>query len=130
MSVREYTNKLLDAIHAGDINAIAVLEICLKYMSEHDVRDMCRCYDLLDEEEPSGSFDEHALDLLDAELAKLNVGASLYSSEDAAYVEVKSDSLEDIEAVKRIIKKQGYQISHEEESESSDYRAYYMWIFA
>lgn len=130
MNIREYTNQLLAEVDAGNINARAVLAMCLDYMSEDDVRDMCRCNDLFDIEEPSGSFDDWALDFLDAELAKLNVGASLYSSEDEAYVEVKSDCLEDIEAVKRIIKKQGYQISEELESEGSDYRAYYMWIFA
>ena len=38
---RKYTNKLLDLIDEGVITRTAVIEACLKYMSEDEVKDMC-----------------------------------------------------------------------------------------
>jgi hypothetical protein len=53
--MREYTNKLIAMMDEGLISAEAVAEMALAYMSEDDVKDMCRANDLLigedDEEE-------------------------------------------------------------------------------
>ncbi len=47
---REYTNRLLEAIDEGWISRTAVIEACLKYMSEEDVKDMCEINELLFED--------------------------------------------------------------------------------
>jgi hypothetical protein len=53
--MREYTSKLIAMMDEGLISAEAVAEMALAYMSEDDVKDMCRANDLLlgedDEEE-------------------------------------------------------------------------------
>ena len=52
--MREYTSKLIAMMDEGLISAAAVAEMALAYMSEDDVKDMCRANDLLlgeDEEE-------------------------------------------------------------------------------
>jgi hypothetical protein len=49
--MREYTTKLLEMMDEGLISAEAVAEMALAYMSEDDVKDMCRANDLLDEED-------------------------------------------------------------------------------
>lgn len=38
--VREYTNKFYEAVSEGLLTDKAVLEMCLSYMSEDDVKDM------------------------------------------------------------------------------------------
>ena len=43
---REYTTAVLDALDQGVLDPRAVVEMCLSYMSESEVRDMCRCNDL------------------------------------------------------------------------------------
>jgi len=48
---RKYTNMLLDMMDDGVINARAVADMCLAYMSEADVEDLCRVNDLLIEDE-------------------------------------------------------------------------------
>jgi hypothetical protein len=48
---REYTTKLLEMMDEGMITAESVAEMCLAYMSEDDVKDMCRANDILDEED-------------------------------------------------------------------------------
>ena len=49
--MREYTVKLLEMMDEGLISAEAVAEMALAYMSEDDVKDMCRANDILDEED-------------------------------------------------------------------------------
>ena len=49
--MREYTTKLIAMMDEGMISAEAVAEMCLAYMSEDDVKDMCRANDILDDEE-------------------------------------------------------------------------------
>jgi hypothetical protein len=57
--MREYTTKLLEMMDEGLITAESVSEMCLAYMSEDDVKDMCRANDILDEdEEDDGQPDE------------------------------------------------------------------------
>lgn len=49
--MRDYTVKLLEMMDEGLMSAEAVAEMCLAYMSEDDVKDMCRANDILDEED-------------------------------------------------------------------------------
>ena len=49
--MREYTTKLIAMMDEGLISAEAVAEMALAYMSEDDVKDMCRANDILDDEE-------------------------------------------------------------------------------
>ena len=48
---RPATNKLIDMMDEGLLSAEAVAEMALAYMSEDDVKDMCRANDILDEED-------------------------------------------------------------------------------
>ena len=48
---REATTRLLEMMDEGLISAEAVAEMALAYMSEDDVKDMCRANDILDDEE-------------------------------------------------------------------------------
>ena len=41
--VRKFTNKLLDLMDEGIINRCDIVMAALMYMSEDDVRDMCKC---------------------------------------------------------------------------------------
>jgi len=57
--VREYTNKLRDLLDEGAITQEAVVDMALAYMSEDDVKDMCRSNDLLlDDDELEEDEDE------------------------------------------------------------------------
>jgi hypothetical protein len=49
--MREYTNKLLELIEEDMIDPINVVEMCLSYMSEDEVKDMCLSNDLFDEDD-------------------------------------------------------------------------------
>jgi len=49
--MREYTSKLIAMMDEGLISAEAVAEMALAYMSEDDVKDMCRANDILLEED-------------------------------------------------------------------------------
>jgi hypothetical protein len=56
--MRKYTTKLLEMMDEGLISAEAVAEMCLAYMSEDDVKDMCRANDILDEEDEDRIVEE------------------------------------------------------------------------
>ena len=45
--VRKYTNYLLDIMDEEALSATFVARMCLKYMSEDEVKDMMRSNDLL-----------------------------------------------------------------------------------
>ena len=47
--VRENTNKLLDMIEDGVLDATFVVTACLKYMSEDEVSDMMRSNEILED---------------------------------------------------------------------------------
>ena len=49
--MREYTNKLLEMIEEDMIDPINVVEMCLSYMSEDEVKDMCLSNDIIDLDE-------------------------------------------------------------------------------
>lgn len=50
--MREYTNKLYDLLDMDAITEEAVIDMCMNYMSEDDVKDMCLANDLfIDDEE-------------------------------------------------------------------------------
>jgi hypothetical protein len=64
--MREYTSKLIAMMDEGLISAEAVAEMALAYMSEDDVKDMCRANDLLlDEEEEEADEEEWTPDNAD-----------------------------------------------------------------
>lgn len=46
--VRKYTNFLWDRMDEEVLSATFIAHMCLKYMSEDQVKDMMRVYDLLD----------------------------------------------------------------------------------
>lgn len=48
---REYTRKLLDALDEGLLTDADVVNMCLSYMSEDDVKDMCNDNDLFNAED-------------------------------------------------------------------------------
>ena len=47
--MREYTNKLIDMIDEGLISESYVINACLKYMSEDEVKDMMAHNELIEE---------------------------------------------------------------------------------
>jgi hypothetical protein len=49
--MRKYTNMVLDMMDEGVMSPRAIAEMCLGYMSEDDVADMCRANDLLPEDD-------------------------------------------------------------------------------
>ena len=61
---REYTCMVLDMMDEGALDPKAVAEMCLAYMSEDEVKDMCRSNDILpadedeDEEEEGDPMDD------------------------------------------------------------------------
>ena len=63
--MRKYTTKLLEMMDEGLISAEAVAEMCLAYMSEDDVKDMCRANDLLLDEEDEEAEEEWTPDNAD-----------------------------------------------------------------
>ncbi len=52
--MRTQTNRLWEMMDNGEIDARAVAEMALSYMSEDDVADMMRSNDILDEDEDDG----------------------------------------------------------------------------
>jgi hypothetical protein len=48
---REITNKLLEMVDEGMLDARTLALACLKYMSEDEVEDMARANEFLEEEE-------------------------------------------------------------------------------
>ncbi len=48
---REYTTMVLDMMDEGVLDPKAVAEMCLAYMSEQEVKDMCRSNDILPADE-------------------------------------------------------------------------------
>ena len=56
--MRDYTVKLMDMMDEGVLSAQAVADMCLAYMSEDDVKDMCRANDILDEEDEDTVVEE------------------------------------------------------------------------
>ena len=56
--MRDYTVKLMDMMDEGVLTAQSVADMCLAYMSEDDVKDMCRANDILDEEDEDRIVEE------------------------------------------------------------------------
>jgi hypothetical protein len=46
-TTREYTNKLMDLMDDGSLDPRTVADMCLQYMSESEVEDMCHANDIL-----------------------------------------------------------------------------------
>lgn len=50
--LREYTNKLYDLLNEERISPETVIDMCMNWMSEQDVKEMCHAnYLFIDEEE-------------------------------------------------------------------------------
>jgi len=49
--VREYTNKIYEAVEEEWLDKDLVINACLRYMSEDDVKEMCEKNMFFDEEE-------------------------------------------------------------------------------
>lgn len=60
--MRDYTVKLMDMMDQGMLSAQAVADMCLAYMSEDDVKDMCRANDILDEEDEDYEVEDPDVD--------------------------------------------------------------------
>lgn len=56
--VREWTNKVCEAMDEGILDPREVAEMCMSYMSEWDVEDMCRINDLKEYLDPGSDDDE------------------------------------------------------------------------
>ena len=53
---RKYTRMVLDMMEDGVMSSEAIAEMCLSYMSEADVEDMCRANDLVEDEDEGDEF--------------------------------------------------------------------------
>jgi hypothetical protein len=60
--MRKYTNMVMDMMDEGVMSPKAIADMCLAYMSEADVEDMCRDNDLLPEEDLDEFETEELLD--------------------------------------------------------------------
>jgi hypothetical protein len=49
--IREYTNRILEAIDEGILSRDAVIQACLNYMSEAQVKDMCESEGFFEDDE-------------------------------------------------------------------------------
>lgn len=74
---RQATNKILEMIEEGVLDRDTVINACLKYMSEDDVKDMAHCNEFFEddeenldddtveeEEDPSGDWYDTSAELL------------------------------------------------------------------
>ena len=55
--MRKYTTMIMDMMDEGVLDPKAVADMCLAYMSESEVEDMCRDNDLLPEEDEDEDYD-------------------------------------------------------------------------
>lgn len=46
--MREFTNRLIELVEEGTLDPVGVVRMCVKYMSEDEVEDMCDCNELTD----------------------------------------------------------------------------------
>lgn len=70
--MREFTNKLIELCEEGILDPIGIVRMCVKYMSEDEVEDMCDCNELTDlmfepDEEEDELEDEYEEDEDDVE---------------------------------------------------------------
>ena len=70
--MREFTNRLIELVEEGTLDPVGVVRMCVKYMSEDEVEDMCDCNELTDlmfetEEEEDELEDEYEEDEDDVE---------------------------------------------------------------
>jgi len=56
--VREYTTKLMDAMDSGTLDPRDVADMCLQWLSEHEVKAMCLDNDMFEDEEEEVLYDE------------------------------------------------------------------------
>lgn len=56
---RFWTNRLLEAVEEGALSAQDIVLMCVNYMSEDEVHDMCRANDLREFLDPMEEADEY-----------------------------------------------------------------------
>lgn len=79
MATREATNKVLEMIDEGSLNAKDVALMCLKWMSEDDVKEMCKANEIdLEEIETDNLYHDYS----EYELRKMECFDNLNACED------------------------------------------------
>ena len=79
MATREVTNKILEMIDEGRLSASDVVLMCLKWMSEDDVKEMCQANEIdLEEIEIDNLYHDYSED----ELRKMGCFDNLNDCED------------------------------------------------
>ena len=46
--MRKFSNRLIELVEEGTLDPVGVVRMCVKYMSEDEVEDMCDCNELTD----------------------------------------------------------------------------------
>ena len=79
MAIREVTNKILEMIDEGILSASDVVLMCLKWMSEDDVKEMCQANEIdLEEIEIDNLYHDYS----EYELRKMGCFDNLNDCED------------------------------------------------
>jgi hypothetical protein len=56
--MRQYTNRLIELVEEGILDAEDVMKACLSYMSESEVQDLCESEGYIEEDEEEDDEDE------------------------------------------------------------------------
>ena len=48
LPIRKFSNRLIEMVEEGILDPVGVVRMCVKYMSEDEVKDMCDCNELTD----------------------------------------------------------------------------------
>jgi hypothetical protein len=54
--MRQYTNRLIELVEEGVLDAEDVMKACLNYMSESDVQDLCESEGYIEEEDEDDEY--------------------------------------------------------------------------
>ena len=65
--MRKFSNRLIELVEEGTLDPVGIVRMCVKYMSEDEVEDMCDCNELTDlmfepEEEEDEDEEEEEFD--------------------------------------------------------------------
>lgn len=77
---REYTNKILEAIEDGILNAEDVVRMCMSYMPESEVEDMCQINELFVDAD-----DDYYDESMDGDFDSAMASAGLGTDEDYGF---------------------------------------------
>lgn len=96
MDVRKATNKILEMIDEGLLSPISVVEMCLKWMSEDDVKEMCEANEIdfgFDEEEEA---EEHSNPYI------INVGESRFNMQPFKSAATEEEAIALVDALHKV----------------------------